>query len=76
VDRIRRKGHPAKRLWAQAMQQRRHKRPARPGEPHPSPARPAFQDTNLVAEDQDLGGFVPVAQRKQAQSANRFGTVR
>jgi 3-hydroxymyristoyl/3-hydroxydecanoyl-(acyl carrier protein) dehydratase len=59
--------HPAKRFGAHAVQQRRHKRPVRPGEPCPSPIELAFQDSNLMAEDQDLGGFVLIAQRKQAQ---------
>jgi hypothetical protein len=57
--------HPAKGLWPQPVQQRRQQRPVRRREAHLLPAQLALQYRDLMAEDQNLGVFVPIAHGKE-----------
>jgi hypothetical protein len=45
--------------------------PIRSGEPDLPSAHVAFQNRDLVAEDQDLGVLVPIARRKKTQDCER-----
>jgi hypothetical protein len=67
--------HPAKCLWAHAVQQRRHKHPVRPGEPHPSLVELAFQDSNLVAENPKSRSLCP-DRSTEAGAGRRTGSSR
>ena len=68
-DRVRldQRAEPAQYVAGEAVQQGGQESPVGGGEPRPVPSRLPFQHGDLVAQGQDLGGFVLVARREEPQ---------